>query len=230
MNDVNNIHILIVDDDIKISSLLKKLLIRNNFIVLTALNVEEANLILDYFHCDIIILDYMLPDINGVEFLKILHNKNNKIPVIMLTASNETDVKLESLEIGADDYLSKPFLSKELILRIKNVLKRSTLNNTNKNTFVYFCNMKFNLSTKELYKNNINISLSTLEETLLTLFANNIGKIVTKEQILQSLNKSFTEENLSTLNVNIMRLRKKIEDSNNKCIKTIRNQGFLLKP
>lgn len=229
MNDSSNIHVLIIDDDLKISSLLKQLLVRNNFIVLTALNIEEANLILEYFHCDIMILDYMLPDMNGVDFLKSLRNQNIKTPVIMLTAINETDVKLESLEIGADDYLSKPFLSKELILRIKNLLKRSTLTNSIDN-FVYFCDMKFNLSTQELYKDNIHIPLSTLEETLLKIFANNIGRIVSKEQLLQSLNKALTEDNLNTLNVNIMRLRKKIENSNNKCIKTIRNQGFLLKP
>lgn len=228
MDNCNNTHVLIIDDDLKISFLLKQLLVRNNFIVLNALNIKEAKLLLYCFHCDIIILDYMLPDINGVEFLKSLRNKNITIPIIMLTAINETDIKLESLQLGADDYLAKPFHSEELVLRIKNLLKRTKKETSSQ--FINFSGMRFNPATGELYKQNQFIPLSTLEENLLKIFIENLGKVVNKEIILEKLGKALTEENLNAINVNIMRLRKKIESTNTKCLKTIRNQGFLLKP
>ncbi|MGV3278769.1 response regulator transcription factor [Rickettsiales bacterium LUAb2] len=230
MNNNQNIHILIIDDDQKIASLLQQILINNNFIVTTAFDIAEAESILNYFQCNIIILDYMLGEVTGLDFLSKLRSQNILTPVIMLTASNEIDVKLQSLSIGADDYLSKPFNSTELILRIKNLLKRSNV--IPNSQIISFCNMQFNSSSGELQKNGNIIQLSNQEEQLLQIFTNNLGKVVSKEQILQITGKALTEENLNTINVNIMRLRKKIEDEEgiNKCLKTIRNQGFLLRP
>lgn len=223
----NYIHALIVDDDTKICSLLKQLLFKNNVIALHALNVVDAKKMLNYYHCDVMILDYMLPHTNGIQFLKEIRKYNHNLPIIMLTAINETEVKLDSLQTGADDFLAKPFHSTELILRIQNLVKRTS--NLNHSHHINFSGMVFNLKTKELTLNHQTIPLSTLEETLLEIFINSLGKVVTKEEILTKLGKSFTEENFNSINVSIMRLRKKIE-TQQKCLKTIRNQGFLLRP
>lgn len=219
--------VLIIDDDPVISALLQKLLQKNGFIAEVAPNTTEAQKILASITCDIILLDYMLPDESGLEFLSRISNMGLKIPVIMLTASSDTNVKLKSLKIGADDFVAKPFNTEELILRIHNLLKRS--HNKIKH-LVYFGSMCFNQATKQLFSGETLIPLSTLEEQLLNIFVDNLGSVVSKDTILEVTNKAFTEENLNAVYVNIMRLRKKLKIGGKQCLKTVRNQGFLLQP
>ena len=118
------LHILIVDDDDRIRSLLKDFLFNNNYIVSTAENADQAKEKLNYFKFDIIILDVMMPGQNGYELTKDIRKKIN-IPIILLTAKGEVEFRIKGLELGADDYIGKPFEPKELLLRIKNILKKT---------------------------------------------------------------------------------------------------------
>ena len=122
----NKLHILVVDDDDRIRSLLKEYLNENNFIVSTAENSEEAKKKLSYLKFDIVILDVMMPGQSGYELTEEV-KKNIKVPIILLTAKGEVENRIKGLELGADDYIGKPFEPKELLLRIKNIIK-----NTNK--------------------------------------------------------------------------------------------------
>lgn len=224
----NLMHVLVVDDDPLISSLLKKVLFKNNILSLHALTPSDAKILLAIFHVDVIILDYMLPEENGLQFLTYLRKIGHKAPVIMLTASHDTNVKLQSLSTGAEDYLAKPFNIEELILRLNILFKRST--SYSKDNLVYFSGMCFNTLTNELFLGSTNIPLSTMEETLIKIFVDHLGEVVSKEDILTKTDKAITTENLNSIHVNIMRLRKKLHMGQNKCLKTVRNQGFLLQP
>ena len=138
-------HILIVDDDDKIRNLLKDFLISNNFLVSTAINGEEALKKINIINFDVLILDIMMPGIDGYELTKIIRS-SSLVPIIHLTAMGDTDNVIQGLEIGADDYLSKPFEPKELLLRIKNILKK-----TNTNSFkdqIQINNLVLNLINK----------------------------------------------------------------------------------
>ena len=123
----NKPHILCVDDDDKIRELLKVFLRKNNFSVSAAQNVDEAKKLLNLFIFDIVVLDIMMPKINGTEFLKAFRKENVNTPVIMLTANNQLNIKTQSYNLGCDDYLSKPFEPTELILRIKKLLNLSLI-------------------------------------------------------------------------------------------------------
>ncbi len=131
----NKTHILIVDDDNRIRSLLKEYLIENNYLVSTSENAENAKKKLSVFKFDLIVLDVMMPGQNGYDFTKEIKRKI-KIPIILLTAKGETDDRVKGLELGADDYIGKPFEPKELLLRIKNLIKRNLKIDLNKIHYV----------------------------------------------------------------------------------------------
>ena len=118
----NKLHILVVDDDDRIRVLLKDFLTENNYIVSTAENAEQAKIKLKIFKFDILILDVMMPGQNGYELTKDI-KKEIKVPIILLTAKGEVENRIKGLELGADDYIGKPFEPKELLLRIKNIIK-----------------------------------------------------------------------------------------------------------
>ena len=124
-------HILVVDDDDRIRVLVKEYLVEKNFIVSTANSAEEAKIKLDYLKYDLIVLDVMMPGQNGFELTKEI-KKNSTVPIILLTAKGEVENRIEGLELGADDYLGKPFEPKELLLRIKNIIKKNIKINLNK--------------------------------------------------------------------------------------------------
>jgi two-component system phosphate regulon response regulator OmpR len=220
-------HILIIDDDDRIRELLKKYLSKNNFIVSSAANVAKARKLLERYIFDILIVDNMMPEESGIEFLQKLRQSNNATPAIMLTALGEVESKIEGLASGADDYVCKPFEPKELILRIKNVLKRTRSNvNTDENLF-YFDKYVFDFRKNELVKNGAeSIRLTTLDAKLLAIFIKNANKILSREKVCKLLMDSNNER---TLDVQVTRLRKKIEDDvkNPRILKTIRNKGYI---
>ena len=146
----DNFHILIVDDDDKIRSLLKDFLSNNNYIVSTAENANQAKSKLDYIKYDIIILDVMMPGQDGYEFTKEI-KRRLKIPIILLTAKGEVENRIKGLELGADDYLGKPFEPKELLLRIRNII--------NKNYKINF-NLKYQVGKAEIDLNKMTIKLN----------------------------------------------------------------------
>ena len=216
-------HILIVDDDDKIRDLLKDFLISNNFLVSTAINGDEALKKINIIEFDVLILDIMMPGIDGYELTKIIRS-SSLIPIIHLTAMGDTNNVIQGLEIGADDYLSKPFEPKELLLRIKNILKK-----TNTKSFkdqIQINNLVLNLVTGEISGSKSSKTLNTNELSILRILSKDLGKAFSREELSKIL--GFEQER--TLDVCINRLRKKIEIDPKypKYLKTKRGAGYLL--
>ena len=175
-------HILVIDDDDRIRDLLKKFLSKENFLVSVASNAIDAENLIKSLKFDLIVVDKMMPEKNGVDFIKTIRQNDDNTPVIMLTAMSDIDSKIEGLSIGADDYISKPFDAKELLLRIINILKRTSAKQTSKNIF-YFSNSEYNIETGILKKDNQNIKLTTSEKTLLDYFLSKPSEIISRNDI-----------------------------------------------
>jgi len=215
-------HILVVDDDDGIRNLVKQFLNENNFLVTTAINAEDAENKIKFIKFDLIVLDVMMPGKNGINF--ILDNKNIETPIILLTAKGEPDDRIEGLEVGADDYLPKPFEPKELTLRIKKILNRSKVKDIKR--LIEFENLKIDLNKHYIHKNEIKHKINSTEKIILENMIRSPGEIFTRESIgkLINLNKE------RSVDVIITRLRKKIEDDpkNPKYLQTIRGEGYVL--
>ena len=230
----NEKHILLIDDDERILSLLKTFLNQNGFITSTAKNSLEARSLLDYFEFDILIIDIMMPGETGLELLESLR-KNKDIPVILLSAKGEASDKISGLELGADDYLSKPFEPKELLLRIKNLLSRNNSVDANKYEKKVKIGTKiFDLERMELQENNHVIALTTIETKLLEIFCSNPKTIIERDHIISELGYKgdSNKQNERNVDVQVTRLRKKIEadTKNPRFLKTIRGKGYRLLP
>tara|TARA_B100000575_G_scaffold210385_1_gene171450 strand:- start:670 stop:1347 length:678 start_codon:yes stop_codon:yes gene_type:complete len=216
-------HILVVDDDDGIRSLVKKYLNENNFLVTTSGNAENAMEKIKIIKFDLIILDIMMPGKSGLEFIK--ENKNKlDTPIILLTAKGETIERVEGLEVGADDYLSKPFEPKELILRIKNILNKTL--KTDQRRIIEFENVNIDLNKLLIIQNNKEFKINSTEKTILEKMINNPGKTFSREDIGQLIN--LDKER--SIDVIITRLRKKIEidPKNPRFLQTIRGAGYVL--
>ena len=215
-------HILVVDDDDGIRNLVKQFLNENNFLVTTAINAEDAENKIKFIKFDLIVLDVMMPGKNGINF--ILDNKNIETPIILLTAKGEPDDRIEGLEVGADDYLPKPFEPRELTLRIKKILNRSRVKDIKR--LIEFENLKIDLNKHYIHKNEIKHKINSTEKIILENMIRSPGEIFTRESIgkLINLNKE------RSVDVIITRLRKKIEDDpkNPKYLQTIRGEGYVL--
>ena len=216
-------HILVVDDDDGIRSLVKKYLNENNFLVTTANSAEDASEKIKIIKFDLIILDIMMPGKNGLEFI----NDNKKkldSPIILLTAKGEANERVEGLEIGADDYLAKPFEPKELILRIKNILNKTL--KTEQIRILEFANVKIDLNKLLIIKNDSEFKINNTEKIILEKMINNPGKTFSREDIGQLIELD-KERSIDAI---ITRLRKKIEidPKNPKFLQTIRGAGYVL--
>ncbi len=216
-------HILVVDDDDGIRSLVKKYLNENNFLVTTANSAEDAAEKIESIKFDLIILDIMMPGKSGLEFIED-NKKKLDTPIILLTAKGEPKERIEGLEMGADDYLPKPFEPKELILRIQNIMNKIKKDVTKK--VLVFENIKIDLNKQIITKDNIDNKINNTEKTILEKMINNPGKVFSREEIgfLISLDKE------RSIDVIITRLRKKIEidPKNPKFLQTIRGAGYVL--
>ena len=216
-------HILVVDDDEGIRSLVKKYLNENNYLVTTSNSAEDAYEKIKIIEFDLIILDIMMPGKSGLEFIE-ENKKKLTTPIILLTAKGEATERVAGLEIGADDYLPKPFEPKELILRIKNIIKKTKRNDQKK--VIEFENIKIDLNKKIIFKNEIEYKINTTEKKILEKMINNPGKTFSREDIgiLINLDKE------RSIDVIITRLRKKIEidPKNPKFLQTIRGAGYVL--
>ena len=216
-------HILVVDDDDGIRSLVKKYLNENNFLVTTADSSENASKKIEIIKFDLIILDIMMPEKSGLEFLR--ENKTKlDTPIILLTAKGEASERIEGLEIGADDYLPKPFEPKELILRIKNILNKTK--KTEQVRILKFANVKIDLNKLLIIKNESEFKINNTEKIILEKMINNPGKTFSRENIGNLIN--LDKER--SIDVIITRLRKKIEinPKNPKFLQTIRGAGYVL--
>ena len=216
-------HILVVDDDNGIRELVKEYLDQNNFLVSTAKDAEDAQEKISLIKFDLIILDIMMPGKSGLEFL----TENKTIldtPIILLTAKGEAIDRIHGLEIGADDYLPKPFEPKELILRIRNILDKT---NTTKNiSDIEIGNIKINLNKMLIYKKNKQIKMNNTEKKIFEKMLGYPGRVFTRE----SIGRLIKIDKERSVDVIITRLRKKIEENpkSPNYLQTIRGEGYVL--
>ena len=195
-------HILVVDDDDRIKELVKEYLSDNGFIVSTGSSAEEAKIKLGYFKYDLIVLDVMMPGQNGFELTKDI-KKNSNMPIILLTAKGEVENRIEGLELGADDYLGKPFEPKELLLRIKNIIKKNTKIDLNKISKIG--EAKDDLNKMLIKLNNTVNKINNIEKKVLVEMLANPGKTYSRTQIREISN--IIQER--SIDVMITRLRQK---------------------
>ena len=216
-------HILVVDDDDRIRELVKEYLSENGFIVSTGNSAEEAKIRLEYFKFDLIVLDVMMPGQNGFDLTKEI-KKTSSVPIVLLTAKGEVENRIEGLELGADDYISKPFEPKELLLRIKNLIKKSSKLNSNKINKIGTA--KVDLNKMSIFFRNKTNKINNAEKEVLLEMLSNPGKTYTRSQIGEI--SSISQER--SIDVMITRLRKKIEvdPKNPKYLQTIRGSGYVL--
>ena len=216
-------HILVVDDDDGIRSLVKKYLNENNFLVTTADSAENASNKIKIIKFDLIVLDIMMPGKTGLEFIQD-NKKSLDTPIILLTAKGEANERVKGLELGADDYLSKPFEPKELILRMKNILNKTI--KTEQKRIVDFENIRIDLNKLIIIKNQKEFKINNTEKKILEKMINSPGKTFSRENIGQLIN--LNKER--SIDVIITRLRKKIEidPKNPKFLQTMRGAGYVL--
>ena len=216
-------HILVVDDDDGIRSLVKKYLNENEFLVTTADSAEDALKKIKIIEFDLIILDIMMPGKSGLEFIE--EQKGSlETPIILLTAKGEPAERIEGLEIGADDYLPKPFEPKELILRINNIINKTK--KFDQKRVVEFENIKIDLNKMLIYQNELEFKINNTEKIILEKMINNPGKTFSRENI----GKLIDLDKERSIDVIITRLRKKIEKDpkNPKYLQTLRGAGYVL--
>ncbi len=216
-------HILVVDDDDGIRELVKEYLSENNFLITTANSAEDAKEKISIIKFDLIVLDIMMPGKSGLEFTS--ENKNNiNTPIILLTAKGESSERVKGLEVGADDYLPKPFEPKELVLRIKNILNKTKSKNIKR--IIQFDNVKIDLNKLLIIQNKKEFKINRTEKTILEKMINAPGQTFSRE----SIGKIIDIEKERSIDVIITRLRKKIEinPKNPKYLQTIRGSGYVL--
>ena len=223
-NISNTKHLLVVDDDQRIRDLLKEYLIKEGFIISTADCAEDAREKMRYINYDLIILDVMMPGDDGLKFTSEIRI-NSQTPIILLTAKSEIDSKIEGLETGADDYITKTFSPKELVLRINSILKRSK-DNKILNPEIFFGDYILNIETRDFTKSGTRGYLTERELNLLILLAESPGKPLSREDL------AGIDEPGRAVDVGINRLRKKIEDNPTMPIwlQTVRGKGYILRP
>ena len=216
-------NILIIDDDERLRELLDEYLTEKNYKIYHSDDFNSGKEIIEYFIFDLVIVDRMMPSGDGINLVNIIKEKSNT-PIILLTAMGESENKIEGLKIGADDYLSKPFEPKELILRINNILNKTKTENFKR--IIEFGSIKIDLNKLFIYRNQQSLKINSTEKIILEKMINSPGKIFQREEIgnLIDLNKE------RSIDVIITRLRKKIEENprSPKYLQTIRGEGYVL--
>ena len=217
-------NLLVVDDDERIRNLLSQYLIKEGFIVSTASGAEQARKKIQLLKFDLIILDIMMPGDDGLTLTKEIRD-NSDIPIILLTAKSGTESKIEGLEIGADDYLTKPFNPKELLLRVLSILKRSK-SEENIDNEIFFGDYTLNIEKRELTKAKDRVYLTDREMNLLIALAKSPGQPLNREKL------AGIDEPGRSVDVGINRLRRKIEKDPRMplWLQTVRGEGYILRP
>ena len=220
-------HILVVDDDKRILELINDYLNKNNFRVSTADNAIKAREKIENIEFDLIILDIMMPGESGLSLTDSLKKNNFKTPILLLSALGNPEDRIKGLEIGASDYLTKPFEPKELLLRIKNLIQKNKYSKLNKKV-IKFGPYSFNLKNEILKKDGKVFILTSSETKLLTILAKNDGKPIFRDNLSKILNITNSSR---ALDVQITRLRNKIEKNKKfpTYIQTVRGRGYVLK-
>lgn len=223
-------HVLVVDDDSRIRSLLKKFLQEHRYVITTAGNTEEADLLARLMHFDVMILDVMMPGENGLHYAKRLRSSGNDLPIIMLTAMGEVEDRITGFEHGVDDYLSKPFEPKELLLRIASILKRAYPSQFQAE--IRFGPWRFEFQTRKLFHLRDQVPLTDMEAQLLLALASNKRTAISREKLAHIISQTSPKSSLNDRSVDVMitRLRQKMEPhpKDPLYIKTVRGVGYML--
>ncbi|KPB02946.1 response regulator [Ahrensia marina] len=219
-------HILVVDDDTRIRELLTEFLSRNNYRVTAAESAADARRKMVGLEFDLLILDVMMPGEDGVSFARAMREELRDVPILMLTARSETEERIEGLEAGADDYLSKPFDPRELLLRVSNIVRRTAATELPAIEQVVFGPYSFFISKRELKKNGEPVKLTDRERNIMVRFANTPGDTIPRHELVEDA----TEIGERTIDVQINRLRRKVEDdpANPRYLQTVRGIGYRL--
>jgi len=222
-------HILVVDDDVRLRDLLKRYLTAEGFRITTAADAQEARSRMSAYQFDLLILDVMMPGENGLELTRDLRQKN-KVPILMLTAMGQTEARISGFEAGADDYLSKPFEPRELVLRIQSILRRlpdqaDLLLETTINLGGYI----FDVERQVLSRDGTPVRLTTTELALLSALARQPGEVMSREDLAERCKLSGQDR---TIDVQVTRLRRKIESDPRipQLLHTVRGRGYVLRP
>lgn len=217
-------NLLVVDDDERISNLLSQYLINKGFIVSIANSADQARSKIHLIRYDLIILDIMMPGDDGLTLTKEIRESSD-IPIILLTAKSGMESKIEGFEIGADDYLTKPFNPKELLLRVLSILKRAK-NEDNIENEIFFGDYALNIEKRELTKSGDRVYLTDREMNLLVALAKSPGEPMNREKL------AGIDEPGRSVDVGINRLRRKIEKDPRMplWLQTVRGEGYILRP
>ena len=234
MNIINNqAHILIVDDDERIRNLLQKFLLRNGFFASIARDAAHARRLLSSIEFDMIVLDVMMPGEDGLS-LTIDLRKTLITPILLLTAKSESNERIMGFEAGADDYLTKPFEPKELVLRINSILRRMPKDDVDLAlpTTIQMGAVRYDLSRGELWDNNALVKLTATESALLRIFSVNLHNPVSRPKLVEDLTKNGVPSQERSVDVQITRLRRKLEVDPKmpRYLQTVRGAGYMLAP
>ncbi len=221
-------HILVVEDEPDINKTVSYNLANEGYKPLCAFNLQEADNLLSSNNVSLIILDLMLPDGSGLDFCKTLKSSNlyKNIPIIIVTAKGDEVDKVVGFELGADDYVTKPFSVRELILRIKAILKRNSQDDVkNSNSVISLEGLSINEDSHEVFVNSVEINLTALEFKLLKHLADRRGRVQTRDQLLEEVWGYSAHVTTRTVDTHVKRLREKLKDMGNQ-IQTIRGVGY----
>jgi two-component system phosphate regulon response regulator OmpR len=218
-------HLLVIDDDRRIRELIKRYLTEHGYRVTMAADAQEARNHLEGLEFDLLIVDVMMPGETGISLTRSI-GENRKVPVLMLTALAETDNRIEGLEAGADDYLTKPFDPRELLLRINNILKRAAKPETPIIEQISFGPFQFSVKKRELKRDGEPVRLTEREQEIMVIFASKAGETVARFELLGDESDAGERK----IDVQINRLRRKIEDDpgDPKWLQTVRGIGYKL--
>ncbi|MDJ0684370.1 MAG: response regulator [Alphaproteobacteria bacterium] len=221
-------HILVIDDDTRLRDLLQRFLSEEGFRVTSAADTAEARRKVAAFQFDLLIVDVMMPDENGLEFTQSIR-KTDRIPILMLTAMGETEARIQGLEAGADDYLAKPFEPRELVLRIQSILRRAPEPQTAAPMMVALGGLVFDMGRQTLLEDDAPIRLTTTEAQLLTALAREPGRVMSRDELASLCEISGADR---TIDVQVTRLRRKIEPDPKtpRYLQTVRGRGYVLRP
>ena len=218
---MNDKHILLVEDDEALQTLIEKLLKNNGYLVSKAINIEEARKLVEFFQFDLIILDVMLPDSSGLDFYKNTIRNRVSSPVIFLSALSDADNRVTGLELGADDYIGKPFDTRELLLKIKkNILKKQSIDVVN------FSNeTEFDLKKEQLRFKKNRINLSSNEVKILKLLINNSQEYLTRDLLNTELGLDYLSRS-GDMQISRLRLKLKKECNLSDIIRSVHGKGY----
>jgi two-component system phosphate regulon response regulator OmpR len=226
-------HLLIVDDDERIRTLLQKFLIRHGFLVTAARDAAHARRVLSGLEFDLIVLDVMMPGEDGLSLTRALR-ETMTTPILLLTAKGETDNRIEGLEAGADDYLSKPFEPKELLLRINAILRRvpEALPANTAPKVLNLGTIRYDMERGEMWQGNELVRLTATEMHLMKIFSAQPGEALSRSKLVEELGRDRGQAQERAVDVQITRLRRKIEDDPKqpRYLQTVRGAGYMLAP